>query len=1162
MSVDFDRVKEIFLAAVEQKSADAREAYLDRACGDDPALRSQVVILLAAHAGASGAHGRDVAMPATTQPTVAHTEAVGPVAEAAEQMGRAGSKTDPGSPSGRDEATIDTASPHEPQLAPQAALVEGPGLRVGPYRLLQPIGEGGMGAVFMAEQERPVRRRVALKVIKPGMDSAQVLARFEAERQALALMEHPNIARVFDAGTTDSGRPFFVMELVKGISITQYCDEARLSPRERLDLFVPVCQAIQHAHQKGIIHRDIKPSNVLVTEIDGKPVPKVIDFGIAKATDQRLTERTLFTQFGSIVGTLEYMSPEQASLSGVDVDTRADVYSLGVLLYELLTGTTPLERHRLREAGYAEILRRIQEEEPPKPSTRLSGSGDGLASIAARRATEPARLTRLVRGDLDWIVMRSLEKGRNRRYETASGFARDIRRYLDGDPVEAGPPSLRYRAGKYARKHRAAFAIAGVFVLLLVTASVVSTALMLRARAAERLAEARLHDLGLAHEETTKALIETRKAQSRASLEADKVGAINKFLTQDLLTQAEPANNAAEDHVDLLTVLDRAAAKVGERFEGQPEIEDALRRTIAETYHGLASMDKAERQWRAVLESARRRLGPESTQALAALAQIAHILSHREPGNAEALQMARMASDGLVRAVGPDHPESNTAREFLAQIEFSVGRATEAIALLKESLKWRQAMQGSDQPHTLAVASNLARYYREVGRPAEAIALLEPALKQIEATQGPNHPNTLSGRRTLAQAYLFSGRLDEAVALDEETLRRSVARFGPNHLDTLEVRDNLGEAYRIAGRVAEAIALHEGTLKQRQAMHGPNNPHTLSTANSLAGAYFSAGRIADALPIFESVLKLTEAKLGPDHPHTLISRANLAAAYLEAGRVAEAIALNESSVKIKEMKLGPDHPDTLIGRSNLAQAYLAAGRIAQAIAVHEANLRHMSPKLGPDDPRTLISRGNLASAYLAADRVAEATRLLEATVKAMEAKLGPDHHATRKNRAELATAYLAAGRAADAEPLLVDTLKQARARLGATDPRTADALARLGTCLLRQRKWPEAEPSLRESLAIRQGAQPDAWTTFNTESLLGGALLGQRKFKDAESLLREGYEGMKARTDKIPPSGRIRLGEALDRLIEFAEATGRADEGRMWRKEKAKQPAGGAAPKQ
>ena len=339
-----------------------------------------------------------------------------------------------------------------------------------------------MGVVYMAEQEKPVRRRVALKIIKPGMDTGQVIARFEAERQALALMDHPNIAKVLDAGTTDTGRPYFVMELVKGVPITEYCDRNQLTPRERLELFMPVCQAIQHAHQKGIIHRDIKPSNVLVTLHDGKPVPKVIDFGVAKAIDQRLTERTLFTQFGAGGRHAGVHEPRAGRDGALDIDTRSDIYSLGVLLYELLTGTTPLDASSSAKAAYAEILRRIREEEPPKPSTRLSESKDDAAVDLRRSAkTEPARLTRLVRGELDWIVMKALEKDRTRRYETASGFARDIERYLDGDPVEAGPPSAAYRLRKFARKHRAALATAAAFAVLLVAATAVSTWQAIRA---------------------------------------------------------------------------------------------------------------------------------------------------------------------------------------------------------------------------------------------------------------------------------------------------------------------------------------------------------------------------------------------------------------------------------------------------------------------------------------------------------------------------------------------------------------------------------------------------------------------------------------------------------------------------------------------------------
>jgi WD40 repeat protein/serine/threonine protein kinase len=421
--------EEILLAAVEKKTPAERAAYLDGACGQDAALRALVEGLLKSHEEAGSFLEQPLFEPSPT---------------------------------------VD--QPPNP---------EKPGTLIGPYKLLQQIGEGGMGTVYMAEQTQPVQRKVALKVIKPGMDSRQVIARFEAERQALAIMDHVNIARVFDGGTTESGRPYFVMELVHGVPITKYCDDNRLTPRERLELFVPVCQAIQHAHQKGIIHRDVKPSNVMITLYDGKPVPKVIDFGVAKATEQKLTERTLFTQYGTMVGTFEYMSPEQAEMSALGVDTRSDIYSLGVLLYELLTGSTPLTHKRLKEAAYAEILRMIKEEEPPRPSTRLSDSGEALASISAQRHMEPAKLTKLIRGELDWIVMRALEKDRNRRYETAGAFAADVQRYLNDDPVQACPPSAGYRLRKFVRRNKRALATAALLGVMLVVAAgaVVASAL-------------------------------------------------------------------------------------------------------------------------------------------------------------------------------------------------------------------------------------------------------------------------------------------------------------------------------------------------------------------------------------------------------------------------------------------------------------------------------------------------------------------------------------------------------------------------------------------------------------------------------------------------------------------------------------------------------------
>ncbi len=417
------RERDIFIEALQQADPTARSACLDAACAGDDALRHRALQLLAQHEK-NESFLLDAPVPLPQGPPI---------------------------------ATIDQS--HS----------ELPGTVIGPYKLIELIGEGGMGTVWMAEQEEPIHRRVAVKVIKAGMDSKQVLARFEAERHALALMDHPNIARVLDAGTTEAGRPFFVMELVKGTPITQYCDDKHLSVRERLELFGDVCRAVQHAHQKGIIHRDLKPSNILIAPFDGKPVVKVIDFGVAKATGQRLTDATLFTGFGAVVGTPEYMSPEQAETNNQDIDTRSDIYSLGVLLYELLTGSTPLTRQRVKEAALLEVLRVIREEEPPKPSTRLS-STEELPSISAQRHTEPAKLTKLVRGELDWIVMKALEKDRNRRYDTANGFAMDVQRYLADEPVQACPPSAGYRLRKFVRRNKRALTGAVVLALALIVA--------------------------------------------------------------------------------------------------------------------------------------------------------------------------------------------------------------------------------------------------------------------------------------------------------------------------------------------------------------------------------------------------------------------------------------------------------------------------------------------------------------------------------------------------------------------------------------------------------------------------------------------------------------------------------------------------------------------
>ncbi len=773
------------------------------------------------------------------------------------------------------EATVDPTppAPASSRAAGGASAEAREPMVIGPYRLLHPVGEGGMGEVWLAEQTAPIRRQVALKIIKPGMDSKEIVARFEAERQALAMMNHPNVAKVFDAGVTPLGRPYFVMEYFAGTPIDQHCDRHRLTIRERLELFTQVCEGVQHAHQKAIIHRDLKPGNILVAELDGKRVPKIIDFGVAKATAQKLTETTMFTQMGALIGTPEYMSPEQADLGGEDIDTRTDVYSLGVILYELLVGALPFEPQELRRAGFEGVRRTIREEEPPRPSTRLTTLGEGSTLAARARQVDLSTLRRQLRGDLDWITMKALEKDRARRYASPLDLAADIQRHLADQPVLAGPPSAAYRLGKLVRRHRALFAAAAIVLLALVLGVAGSTWGLVRALRAERVAAA-----------------EAAEARRQAEI----AEAVNAFLNQDLLAAVAPSSQSGRGiDVRMREVLDAAAQSIEReslpagRFGDKPLVEAGIREMLGDTYMRLGEYDLALPQLERTVELRRRTLGENRVETARAVHDLGFV--HFRKGDLERAE--RELQQALVFEPYANDRELATVSDWkttLATVYESQARYPEAEQMFLEVLTFQRDALGADHGDTQRTLGSLANLYQQTGRYRESEDLNRQLVDIRTRTLGEEDPLTLTVMSNLANVMFDLGRHEESLELMLRVLELKRRILGPEHSHTLNSMNNIAETHEILGEWTEALRWHRETYEGRVRILGPDSPRTIQSLNRLALATAKAGDPAAALPLIRRSVEAHRRVRGAEHPETIEAERVLGVVLLDLGRLGEA----------------------------------------------------------------------------------------------------------------------------------------------------------------------------------------------------------------------------------------------------------------------------------
>ena len=858
---------------------------------------------------------------------------------------------------------------------------------IGRYRLIGRLGEGGFGVVWRAEQTEPVRREVALKLIKPGMDSAAVLARFEAERQALAVMDHPCIARVFDGGVTERGLPYFVMELVRGMPISDFCDTHKLSIAERIGLFIQVCEAVQHAHMKGVVHRDLKPSNILVAyDAAGDPRPKVIDFGIAKALNQRLAEATIFTEQGQMIGTPEYMSPEQAEMSGLDIDTRSDVYSLGVMLYELLTGGLPFDPKQLRAAGYAEIQRIIREVNPPRPSNRLSTVGENeqaRTNIIAARQADLRDLTTTLRRDLDWIVMRCLEKERSRRYDAASDIADELRRYLNHEPVEAGPPSAAYRVRKFIRRNRAGVAAGSLVAAALVAAVVGTTWGMLwalaerdRAGQAESAAEARAAELELVSAFQSSQL----SGVDAASMgEGIRDGLLRQLRDSLRLSGADNAEIAAGEsaleeqlrgtNFTTLSVqaLDeeifvRALRAIERDFAEQPLLRATLLQTIATTLQSLGMLDRATLPQEQALSLRRAALGEDHPDTLASMSKAGSLLEAQ--GRMEQAEtLIRAALDAKRRVLGDEHPSTLTEINNLGALLKAQGRLDEAEPLYREALDAERRVLGDDHPEMVALLNNMGQLLRAQDKMAEAEPFFREALETARRTMGNDSTTTLTLVNNMGGLLRAQRRLDEAEPYYREAVEGLQRVLGDDHLNTLTAYNNLSGLLLNQGKTAEAEPYARKALEGLRRVLGDEHPRTLTAVNGMGALLKAQGRLEEAEPYYREAIESRRRVLGPQHPDTLTAINNLAILVEAEGRLDEAETFYREALGGRRRALGDAHFSTLASLRALAQLLIARSDPATAEPLALEYETRVREDQGPESPATLDAAQLLAKLY-------------------------------------------------------------------------------------------------------------------------------------------------------------------------------------------------------